>query len=66
MTPDDRERFKRQYGYEPCFRASGFGSCAACICNKKKDHDGPCKCGRCGEEWRFGAHQSQEVKGPKE
>lgn len=46
MTPRDRERFKRAFCYEPCFK-SWAGCGFACLCTRILGHDGPCACGKC-------------------
>lgn len=52
-TAKERQDFEKIYGYPPCTKSVGGNSCMACWCDRKKDHDGPCKCKRCGSEYQI-------------
>jgi N6-adenosine-specific RNA methylase IME4 len=49
MTKEDREKFKKREGYDPCFQAWGSDGVSH-LCRRKRGHDGKCRCGTCHAE----------------
>lgn len=61
-TPQERETFKRDFGFPPCFKNWGGSSCMSCRCREREKHTGPCNCQRCGSQHIFGPNASDVNK----
>lgn len=59
VAPRDRKQFKKDFGYEGCFKCWGNGHTH--ICHRQVGHDAECVCG-CGE--RTAMHQSNKKREP--